>query len=68
MLATLSITRAAFSRLDWQLDEKARGRLLDPRWRFSEVGRRGEPPPPAVRRPHPVLDALEAGEPVVVRT
>lgn len=35
---------------------------------FSEAGRRCEPPPPAVRRPHPVLDALEAGEPVVVRT
>ena len=53
------------SLLDWQRDEYARGRYVDPRWK---VHHRGEEPPPEVRLPHPLLDALEAGEPVVVST
>ena len=41
---------------------------VDPRWRFTERGRRGEPPPEQWLTPRSaLLDALEAGEVVKLR-
>lgn len=38
---------------------------VDPRWRYTEAGQRGEPPPDRWLTPRPpLLDDLEAGRPV----
>lgn len=46
--------------------ERAYGGEPDPRWAYSEAGKRGDPYPESARGPALLLPAMEAGEPVQV--
>jgi hypothetical protein len=51
--------------LESERDSDAR-HSVDPRWRRTEAGQRGEEPPSVYRRSRKLLEALEAGKTVVV--
>lgn len=44
--------------------ERERDGSPDPRWKYSDRGRRGDPPPPEWIQRSPLLADLESGEPV----
>ncbi|CAM4228858.1 hypothetical protein MB901379_03582 [Mycobacterium basiliense] len=46
--------------------ERVYGGEPDPRWAYSEAGKRGDPYPESARGPALLLPAMEAGEPVQV--
>lgn len=53
--------------LEWERQSFERSRV-DPRWRYTEAGQRGEPALESWLRPRSArLDALEAGKPVALQ-
>lgn len=47
--------------LTQERDRNERDRV-DPRWRYTQSGQRGEPPPAVITPRNPLLDALEASQ------